>query len=106
MGHARALLGLSAAEHQIEIAERIVKHGLSVRETERAVRKAAGESGSASRPSGKPAAAADPNVRRLETELAETLGAAVSIEHSPKGGRVVIRYNGLDELEGILAHIK
>jgi ParB family chromosome partitioning protein len=48
----------------------------------------------------------DPNVRRLEADLAETLGAAVSIEHGPKGGRVVIRYNGLDELEGILAHIK
>ena len=47
-----------------------------------------------------------PNVRRLEADLAETLGAAVSIEHGPKGGRVVIRYNGLDELEGILAHIK
>ena len=50
--------------------------------------------------------ATDPNVRRLEADLAETLGAAVSIEHGPKGGRVVIRYNGLDELEGILAHIK
>ena len=48
----------------------------------------------------------DPNVRRLEADLAEKLGAAVSIEHGPKGGRVVIRYNGLDELEGILAHIK
>ena len=34
------------------------------------------------------------------------LGAAVSIEHGPKGGRVVIRYHGLEELEGILAHIK
>jgi ParB family chromosome partitioning protein len=45
-------------------------------------------------------------VRRLETDLSEKLGAAVAIEHGPKGGRVVIRYNGLDELEGILAHIK
>ena len=48
----------------------------------------------------------DPNVRRLEADLAETLGATVTIEHGPKGGRVVIRYNGLDELEGILSHIK
>jgi ParB family chromosome partitioning protein len=45
-------------------------------------------------------------VRRLETDLAETLGASVKIEHGPKGGRVVIRYHGLEELEGILAHIK
>ena len=48
----------------------------------------------------------DPNVRRLEADLAETLGASVSIEHGPKGGRVVIRYHGLEEIEGILAHIK
>ena len=45
-------------------------------------------------------------VRRLETDLSEKLGATVAIEHGPKGGRVVIRYNGLDELEGILAHIR
>ena len=48
----------------------------------------------------------DPNVRRLETELAETLGAAVSIESTRAGGRIVIRYGSLDELDGILSHIK
>ena len=110
MGHARALLGLTSAERQIEIGQRIVKHGLSVRETESAVRRAAAEGGDgagrARAASAKAGGPADPNVRRLETELAETLGATVSIEHGPKGGRVVIRYNGLDELEGILAHIK
>ena len=47
-----------------------------------------------------------PHRERIEANLAETLGAAVSIEHGLKGGRVVIKYNGLDELEGILAHIK
>jgi ParB family chromosome partitioning protein len=105
MGHARALLGVVSPELQVEIAERIVKQGLSVRETERLVRRVAdGTSGRA--PSKARSPAADPNVRRLETELAETLGAAVSIEHGPKGGRVVIRYHGLDELEGIIAHIK
>jgi ParB family chromosome partitioning protein len=106
MGHARALLGLASPELQFEIAERSCKQQWSVRETEAAVRKLVEpESGSKS---GKAAerAAADPNVRRLEADLAETLGAAVTIEHGAKGGRVVIRYNGLDELEGILAHIK
>jgi len=105
MGHARALLGLGTAEMQLEIAQRIVKHGWSVREAESAVRRIAGPS--------KPTKAAttarsdgDPNVRRLEMGLAETLGASVTIEHGPKGGRVVIRYHGLDELEGILEHIK
>jgi ParB family transcriptional regulator, chromosome partitioning protein len=105
MGHARALLGLPTPEMQFEIAERIVKQGWSVREAEAAVRRVAGTSGDKSRGSAREAPS-DPNVRRLETDLAETLGATVKIEHGPKGGRVVIRYHGLEELEGILAHIK
>jgi ParB family chromosome partitioning protein len=105
MGHARALLGLTSPEMQFEIAERACKQQWSVRETEGAVRKLAGpQSGAKARKANVPEG--DPNVRRLEADLAETLGAAVSIEHGAKGGRVVIRYNGLDELEGILAHIK
>ena len=88
-------------------AERVLKQRLSVRDTENAVRGLAGAKGGGKQ--GKSAArrgSTDPNVRRLEADLAETLGAAVAIEHGPKGGRVVIRYNGLEELEGILAHIK
>jgi ParB family chromosome partitioning protein len=107
MGHARALLGVESPELQTELAQRVVKQGLSVRETESAVRKLTGGVGAGK--GGKPAAgraSGDPNVRRLEADLAETLGATVTIEHGPKGGRVVIRYNGLDELEGILSHIK
>ena len=105
MGHARALLGLPTPEMQFEIAERIVKQGWSVREAEQAVRRVAGTS--SGKGGGSPREApSDPNVRRLETDLAETLGASVKIEHGPKGGRVVIRYHGLEELEGILAHIK
>jgi len=106
MGHARALLGLPSQELQIEIGERARKQGWSVRETESAVRQLAGPSNGAKKSKTDSSAAGDPNVRRLEADLAETLGAAVSIEHGSKGGRVVIRYNGLDELEGILAHIK
>jgi ParB family chromosome partitioning protein len=106
MGHARALLGLATQELQIELGERARKQGWSVRQTENAVRQLAGPSNGNKKSKAGSSAAADPNVRRLEADLAETLGAAVSIEHGPKGGRVVIRYNGLDELEGILAHIK
>jgi ParB family chromosome partitioning protein len=107
MGHARALLGVESPELAIEIAERAVKQGWSVRVTESAVRKVAEpEGGGAKAGKGARRGEADPNVRRLELDLAETLGASVTIEHGTKGGRVVIRYNGLDELEGILAHIK
>jgi ParB family chromosome partitioning protein len=104
MGHARALLGLPSAGLQTEMANRAVKEGWSVRETERAVRRAAG--GSSSGKTRSSARREDPNTKRLESELADTLGAPVAIEHGPRGGRIVIRYTGLDELEGILAHIK
>jgi ParB family chromosome partitioning protein len=104
MGHARALLGLASPELQAEVGQRAVKQGWSVRETEAAVRRVAGTLGTSK--ASKNQRDGDPNVRRLEADLAETLGAAVSIEHGSKGGRVVIRYNGLEELEGILAHIK
>ena len=106
MGHARALLGLATPELQADLARRVLKQGWSVRETESAVRKIAGVEGAAGAGKAKARAAGDPNVRRLEADLAETLGATVTIEHGPKGGKVVIRYNGLEELEGILAHIK
>ncbi len=106
MGHARALLGIGSRELLVEVARRAVHEGWSVRETERAVRKLAGAAGAAKRGAGKPARPGDPNIQKLESELGETLGAPVRIEHGPKGGRVVIRYTSLDELEGILAHIK
>ena len=50
---------------------------------------------------------ADPNIRRLEQDLSERLGASVSLQHGSKGkGKLVISYNSLDELDGILAHIR
>lgn len=104
MGHARALLGLASAELIYDAARRAVKDGWSVRETERAVRKL-GEAGGA-KSSKKGQKPKDPDVSRLESELSDTLGAAVDIEQGPKGGRLVIRFHSNDELEGILAHIK
>jgi len=106
MGHARALLGVESPDIQFELAERAFKQQWSVRETESAVRKVAGPQARSKPSKAAGSGTGDPNVRRLEADLAETLGAAVTIEHGPKGGRVVIRYHGLDELEGILAHIK
>ena len=51
--------------------------------------------------------AIDPDIKNLEEKLSDTLGAKVLIQHTAKGkGRVVLKYNSLDELEGILSHIK
>ncbi|AYC34976.1 ParB/RepB/Spo0J family partition protein [Pseudomonas cavernae] len=101
MGHARALLGLPA-EQQVEGARHVVARGLTVRQTEALVRQWL------SHPN-KPATEvkADPDITRLEQRLAERLGSPVQIKHGQKGkGQLVIRYNSLDELQGVLAHIR
>jgi ParB family chromosome partitioning protein len=104
MGHARALLGLSEGRMQAEVARLVARKGLSVRETERLVKKMLEPAGTGAKA---PARSTDPDVRRLEQELAEKLGAAVAIQHGRDGaGRVVVTYNSLDELDGILAHIR
>ncbi len=101
MGHARALLGLVQRRQQTEIARLVAKKGLSVRETEALVRRM-------QQPGlEKPPAPRDTDVRHLEQELAEKLGAKVAIQHTQAGkGRLVVSYNSLDELDGILAHIQ
>ena len=104
MGHARALLAISNPGQQLDVARQINKNGLSVREAEKLIRRVLG--GAASKPAKKtPAQNAD--IRRLEIEISEKLGAKVSVDHTAKGtGQIVIRYNTLDELDGILKHIR
>ncbi len=101
MGHARALLGL-AADAQSQAARQVVAKGLSVRETEQLVRRL--QSPVTKNPH---VPVVDPDTRKLQDELSAQLGAAVKIQHSARGkGRLVVHYNSLDELDGILAHIK
>jgi len=101
MGHARALLGLPKAR-QAEGARHVVARGLTVRQTEALVRQWL----SGAEPEEK-AAVVDPDISRLEQRLAERLGANVQIRHGEKGkGQLVIRYTSLDELQGVLAHIR
>ncbi|WP_349568924.1 ParB/RepB/Spo0J family partition protein [Azotobacter salinestris] len=101
MGHARALLGLPA-ERQVEGARHVVARGLTVRQTEALVRQWLSE-----QPQAEKTPTEDPDITRLEQRLAERLGSPVEIRHSQKGkGQLVIRYNSLDELQGVLAHIR
>jgi ParB family chromosome partitioning protein len=103
MGHARALLALEG-KHQSQAALQVVHKGLSVRETEHLVRRllagpAAGRQSAGNR--------MDPDTRALAQRLSEKLGAKVRFQHSAKGkGRLLIEYNTLEELDGILAHIR
>ncbi len=104
MGHARALLAISNASQQFDAARQVIKKGLSVRDTEKLIRRIL--DGGSSRPA-KKTPTQDADIRRLEIEVSEKLGAKVSVDHTAKGaGQIVISYNSLDELDGILKHIK
>ncbi|MCU7798974.1 MAG: ParB/RepB/Spo0J family partition protein [gamma proteobacterium symbiont of Lucinoma myriamae] len=99
MGHARALLALKG-EEQSHTARQIVSQGLSVRETERLIKKILN-------PKVKTEKKIDPNIVNLQQSLSDKLGAKVLFQHGNKGkGKMVIHYNNVDELEGIIAHIR
>ncbi|MEJ2760154.1 MAG: ParB/RepB/Spo0J family partition protein [Gammaproteobacteria bacterium] len=103
MGHARALLPL-AAEQQLTAARQVARQDLSVRATENLVRKL-----SQRKPAKKKSGAAriDPDIRRLQDELSEKLGSPVTIRHGRDGkGKLEIHYASLDELDGIITHLR
>ena len=103
MGHGRALLGLRGTA-QTAAAQKVVKRALSVRETERLVRRENEHNNRAKPPA---TTHLDPDIRRFQDDLSAKLGAKVQIQHTAKGkGKLSIQYNSLDELEGILGHIK
>jgi ParB family chromosome partitioning protein len=100
MGHARALLSLPAAS-QIQLANRAVARRLSVRETERLVQRTLNP------PPPRDAARSDRDLARLEEELSDRLGTKVSIRSKAKGrGAIIIGYDCLDQLDGILQRLR
>jgi ParB family chromosome partitioning protein len=102
MGHARALLALSKAR-QVELAHQVVDKGLSVRDTERLVQEASHAPKAAQRA----ALRLDPDSRRLQEELSESLGAQVRLKPRRGGrGSVLIEYASLDELQGLIRKLK
>lgn len=98
MGHARALLSLPNAG-QITVANEIVGKGLSVREAERLVQRQ-------QRPDVKPKAKPDRDILRLQEDLAEKLGAVVTLKAQKKGrGKLIINYDSLEQLEDIIGRL-
>ncbi len=101
MGHARALIPLENAE-QLAVAQQVVKQELSVRATEALVK--ATLLGDQKKAESK--REEDPNIRQLADSLGQRLGAKVHIKQGQKGkGQVVINYDSLIQLDGILGHI-
>lgn len=102
MGHARALLSLDERQ-QLYAANHVIQRGLSVRETEQFVRQLLNEA----TPASANEKILDPDTRHLQQRLSDTLGAKVKIHMQSKGkGKLVISYNSLEELDGILEHIQ
>jgi ParB family chromosome partitioning protein len=90
-------------EQQASVARTVIGKGLSVRQTEALVRRLQAGKKNAGKDK---APALDPDIRALQDELSEKLGAEVLVEHSAKGkGRLILKYGSLDQLDGILAHI-
>jgi ParB family chromosome partitioning protein len=102
-GHARTLLGVDDVELQRRLARKIIGTGLSVRQTERAIRQIVGTASSASKKASL-LVISDPNVRAAETHLRRQLGTQVRIvenRESPGAGRVEIDYYNKDDLDRI-----
>ena len=102
MGHARALLAL-ASNQQAAAAAAVIKQGLSVRATEDLVKRLSSKQAKKTAKTQK----LDPNVRKLQDDLADRLAAKVEIKYSKNGkGELKIHYSSLDQLDGILKRIK
>lgn len=108
IGHAKVLAGIQG-NVQSNAAAKVVRDGLTVRQTETLVRKlqAQEQDESASNKTTASGQDRDPDVERLQEKLTERLGTEVDIQHSRRRGkgRLVIRYSSLEELDGILGKI-
>jgi ParB family chromosome partitioning protein len=103
LGHAKALLGLPV-EHQSQAASTVVSKGMSVRQTEALVRSLLSELDS---PKSKKNVPIDPDIKSLQDQLSDKIGVPVTLQHGANGkGKLVLKYSSLNELDGILSHIK
>jgi ParB family chromosome partitioning protein len=106
MGHAKAILGLNSAEHQIQLAEKTAAQGLSVRQVEALVQEAVSERPRHGGSGPKREAQQDPNVRAASEQLERVLGTRVRIvELSEQRGRIEIEYYSQSELDRIFQYL-
>jgi len=95
-GHARALLALPTSDYQVRLASRIVKEGLSVRQTEEIVQR------TSRKRRAKTARQLDAQIVDLERKLEQKLGTRVKLFAGKKRGRIEISYFSLDDLDRVL----
>lgn len=96
-GHARALITL---DDPLELAQKIVREGLSVREAERLAGELGSSPGGSAKARSGTASMKDPETANLERRLSDAIGMKVTIDHKPSGkGRLAIRYASLEQLD-------
>jgi ParB family transcriptional regulator, chromosome partitioning protein len=100
-GHGRALLGLEQENKMNEVAEKVLRGRLSVRQTEELVRSAKGSSGGG-KSGGSTKAQKSASVKDLEKRLERKLGARAEVVDKAGKGSLIIHYSSLDELDRIL----
>ena len=102
LGHAKCLLALDGAM-QVNAARTVAGTSMTVRQTEALVKKLqVGDTNAAV-----PEAQSSPDIKRLENDISEKIGVPVTIQHSAKGaGKLIFKYSSVDELDGILDHLK
>lgn len=104
-GHARAILGIAYADSQKQLAEEVIREGLSVRETEQLVNErnvqkpAHAQNGSLAK---KPGFAPDVHISALQGQLQERFGTKVLLRYRKGKGAVEIRFFNDDDLDRIL----
>ncbi len=102
LGHAKCLLALEGAK-QINAVRTVAGVNMTVRQTEALVKKI--QAGDKAKPGSD--VSNSPDIKHLEDQISEKIGAPVQIQHSAKGkGKLIFKYNSVDELDGILAHLK
>jgi ParB family transcriptional regulator, chromosome partitioning protein len=100
-GHARALLGAPDERLIVQIADKVVRGHLSVRQTEELVRDAKRSSGQ-KKPGGAGSTQKSPSVRDLEQRLMRHLGTRCEVRDHQGKGEIVVHYASLDELDRLL----
>jgi len=102
LGHAKCLLALDGSV-QVNAARTVAGTSMTVRQTEALVKKL--QSSDISRPVTEDQSS--PDIKRLENDISEKIGVPVMIQHSAKGaGKLIFKYSSVDELDGILDHLK
>jgi ParB family chromosome partitioning protein len=100
MGHAKVILSMPQEGKQIELMDRIVKYNLTVREAEKEIEKFGAT------PKKKKGVRQDVHLMALEEKFREKLGTKVTIEGNEKGGKVVVHYYSLDDLDHLIRLLK